>query len=54
MGPQGELPLTDSPSLTLGQKLPLFLLTATLLVIGFCPQLLLHYAQPVLDLLPRH
>ncbi len=54
MGPQGELPLTDPPSLTLGQKLPLFLLTTTLLVIGFCPQLLLHYAQPVLDLLPRH
>ena len=54
MGPPGELPASDPPALTLAEKLPLLLLTLVLLVIGFCPQLLLHFARPVLELLPRH
>lgn len=54
MGPAGELPATDPPPLTLGDKVPLFILVATLLVVGFCPNLLLNLAKPVIQALASH
>lgn len=51
MGPAGELPATDPPALTWGEKIPLFILVATLLVVGFFPNLLLNLAKPVIQAL---
>lgn len=48
LGPPGELPTADPAALTLAQRLPLFLLLAALLVVGFYPSLLMNLAQPVL------
>jgi NADH-quinone oxidoreductase subunit M len=54
LGPPGELPAEDPAPLDFRQKLPLFLLVAALLVVGFYPNLLLNLAKPVLHLLASH
>lgn len=50
-GPQaGDLTILDIP-VNLAQRLPAVLLLAALLIVGFFPDLLLHFANPVLKLI---